>query len=83
MAGAAKQRLMQEYKDLEKEKWANIEVSTRGNLSVSYANGSQQLDEGGIFKWDISLLVINPESAFNGGYFKVCILISTLILYKS
>jgi ubiquitin-conjugating enzyme E2 R len=28
------------------------------------------LQEGSIFKWNIGLMVINPESAFNGGYFK-------------
>lgn len=28
------------------------------------------LQEGSIFKWNIGLMVINPDSAFNGGYFK-------------
>ncbi|CAG8975131.1 hypothetical protein HYALB_00004430 [Hymenoscyphus albidus] len=50
---AAKQRLMQELKVLEKEKWLNIE-----------------LQNGDLFKWSIALMVVNPESAFNGGYFK-------------
>jgi hypothetical protein len=49
------------------------------DLSNAYANGFQQLYEGGIFKWHIGLLVINPESAFNGGYFKVSILISNAV----
>lgn len=31
---------------------------------------SIDLQEGSIFKWNIGLMVINPESAFNGGYFK-------------
>lgn len=31
----------------------------------------EQLRDGGLFKWDIGLIVINPDSAFNGGYFKV------------
>jgi len=53
MAAGAKQRLMSELKDLEKEKWVNIE-----------------LDEGSLFKWNIGLMVINSESAFDGGYFK-------------
>jgi hypothetical protein len=30
-----------------------------------------QLNDGGLFKWNIGLMVINPESAFDGGYFKV------------
>jgi ubiquitin-conjugating enzyme E2 R len=29
-----------------------------------------ELDEGAIYKWSIGLMVINPDSAFNGGYFK-------------
>lgn len=29
-----------------------------------------ELDEGAIYKWTIGLMVINPDSAFNGGYFK-------------
>ncbi|RDL35354.1 Uncharacterized protein BP5553_07285 [Venustampulla echinocandica] len=53
MSAAAKQRLMSEYKALEKEKWINIELS-----------------DGSLFRWTIGLMVINPESAFNGGYFK-------------
>lgn len=44
---------MNEYKDLEKEKWVNVE-----------------LDEAALFKWSIGLMVINPESAFDGAYFK-------------
>lgn len=50
---SAKQRFMQEYKDLSREKWVNIE-----------------LDEAAIFKWSIGLMVINPDSAFDGAYFK-------------
>ncbi|KAH6684480.1 ubiquitin-conjugating enzyme/RWD-like protein [Halenospora varia] len=53
MSAGAKQRLMSEYKALEKEKWANVE-----------------LKDGSLFRWTIGLMVINPESAFNGGYFK-------------
>ncbi|KAF7864559.1 hypothetical protein EAF04_006691 [Stromatinia cepivora] len=52
-AVAAKNRLMTEYKGLDKEKWVNIE-----------------LNEGALFKWEIGLMVVNDESAFNGGYFK-------------
>lgn len=53
MAAGAKQRLMSELKDLEKEKWVKIE-----------------LDDGNLFRWIIGLMVINSESAFDGGYFK-------------
>ncbi|EPE34654.1 UBC-like protein [Glarea lozoyensis ATCC 20868] len=53
MSTASKQRLMAEYKTLDKEKWLNIELS-----------------DGGIFKWVIGIMVINPESAFDGGYFQ-------------
>ncbi|CAL3965786.1 hypothetical protein PZA11_002646 [Diplocarpon coronariae] len=52
-AGPAKQRLMSEYKGLEKEKWVNIE-----------------LKEGALFKWNIGLMVVNPESSFDGAYLK-------------
>jgi ubiquitin-conjugating enzyme E2 R len=29
-----------------------------------------ELNEGALFKWDIGLIVINPDSAFNGAYLK-------------
>lgn len=29
-----------------------------------------EVEDGGLFKWNIGLMVINPESAFDGGYFK-------------
>jgi len=29
-----------------------------------------ELRDGGLFKWDIGLIVINPDSIFNGAYFK-------------
>lgn len=29
-----------------------------------------ELDEGALFKWTIGLMVVNSESAFDGGYFK-------------
>ncbi|POS83663.1 hypothetical protein EPUL_003787, partial [Erysiphe pulchra] len=29
-----------------------------------------ELDENSIFKWSIALIVVNPESAFDGAYFK-------------
>lgn len=30
-----------------------------------------QLNAGALFKWNIGLIVVNPDSAFNGGYYKV------------
>ncbi|KAE8446640.1 hypothetical protein EG329_011833 [Mollisiaceae sp. DMI_Dod_QoI] len=53
MASVARQRLMNEFKALDKEKWVNVE-----------------LREGALFKWDIGLIVINPDSVFNGAYLK-------------
>lgn len=29
-----------------------------------------ELNDGALFKWKIGLMVVNPESAFDGGYFK-------------
>lgn len=29
-----------------------------------------EVSEGGLFRWDVGLMVVNPDSAFNGGYFK-------------
>ncbi|TVY42969.1 Ubiquitin-conjugating enzyme E2-34 kDa [Lachnellula subtilissima] len=54
MSAGAKQRLMSEYKALEREKWLKIELC----------------DGGSLFRWNIGLIVVNSESAFNGGYFK-------------
>ncbi|KAK3325418.1 ubiquitin-conjugating enzyme/RWD-like protein [Apodospora peruviana] len=50
----AKQRLMTEMRALQKEKWINFEDDDSGNL----------------LKWRFALMVINSDSAFNGGYFK-------------
>lgn len=38
-----------------------------------------ELDDAAIFKWEVGLMVINTDSVFNGGYFKVrslCYLLS-------
>ncbi|KAI9646742.1 hypothetical protein NHQ30_004740 [Ciborinia camelliae] len=68
---AAKNRLMAEYKGLAKEKWVNIEVGDSCIVTALLeANVVAQLDEGALFKWEIGLMVVNNESAFNGGYFK-------------
>ncbi|KAI0471601.1 ubiquitin-conjugating enzyme/RWD-like protein [Xylariaceae sp. FL0804] len=54
LSGAgARQRLMQEMKDLSKEKWVNID-----------------LVNDNILRWRMGLIVVNPDSAFDGGYFK-------------
>ncbi|KAK4157219.1 ubiquitin-conjugating enzyme E2 R1 [Chaetomidium leptoderma] len=50
----AKTRLMSEMKGLQKEKWINFEDDEQDN----------------ILKWRFALMVINSDSAFNGGYFK-------------
>ncbi|KAK0651930.1 ubiquitin-conjugating enzyme/RWD-like protein [Cercophora newfieldiana] len=50
----AKTRLMSEMKTLRKEKWINFEDDDSGNL----------------LKWRFALMVINSDSAFNGGYFR-------------
>jgi len=53
MAAVAKNRLLNEYKALDKEKWVNVE-----------------LRNDGLFVWDVGLIVINPDSVFNGAYLK-------------
>ncbi|KXX78757.1 Ubiquitin-conjugating enzyme E2 R1 [Madurella mycetomatis] len=50
----AKTRLMSEMKALQKEKWINFEFE----------------DQSNILKWRFALMVINSDSAFNGGYFR-------------
>ncbi|KAK0727904.1 ubiquitin-conjugating enzyme/RWD-like protein [Lasiosphaeria miniovina] len=50
----AKQRLMSEMRNLRNEKWIHFEDDESGNL----------------LKWRFALMVINSDSAFNGGYFK-------------
>ncbi|KAL2131315.1 hypothetical protein VTI74DRAFT_5275 [Chaetomium olivicolor] len=50
----AKTRLMTEMKALRKEKWINFEDD----------------DSDNILKWRFALMVINSDSAFNGGYFR-------------
>ncbi|KAK3685956.1 ubiquitin-conjugating enzyme/RWD-like protein [Podospora appendiculata] len=50
----ATQRLMSEMKTLRKEKWINFEDGDGSNLLT----------------WRFALMVINSDSAFNGGYFR-------------
>ncbi|KAI5299300.1 hypothetical protein KEM56_003351 [Ascosphaera pollenicola] len=49
----AEKILMNEFKLLQKEKWARIE-----------------LFEDDIYRWNIALMVLNPDSLYYGGYFK-------------
>lgn len=49
----AKTQLMSEMKALRKEKWINFEDD----------------DQSNILRWRFALMVINSDSAFNGGYF--------------
>jgi len=53
-ATGAKQRLMTEMKTLRKEKWIRFEDDELEN----------------ILRWRFALMVINSDSAFNGGYFR-------------
>jgi len=41
-----------------------------------------ELCDGSLFKWKIGLMVINPESAFDGGYFKAEMTFSDLYPYN-
>ncbi|KAK1835863.1 ubiquitin-conjugating enzyme E2 R1 [Podospora conica] len=54
MPTGAKTRLMSEMKALRKENWINFEDDDSSNL----------------LKWRFALMVINSDSAFNGGYFR-------------
>ncbi len=78
-AGGAKQRLMAELQGLQKEKWVEIEVRwlrllhspprRRGEERRRLSTLPTQADN--LFRWRLALMVINPDSVFNGGYFKV------------
>jgi len=72
---------MAEYKGLQKEKWLNIEVSNQSMASPLHCDQCAdpyllQLKEGGLFIWTVGLMVVNPESAWDGAYFKVCGMVS-------
>jgi len=62
---------MSELHALQKEKWVNIEVgiSIRPTDLRWMAEYRQQADN--LFRWKMALMVINPDSVFNGGYFRV------------
>lgn len=40
-------------------------------LRVGFINDVVQLKDGALFKWGVGLMVINPDSAFDGAYLKV------------
>lgn len=42
------------------------------NLPWHTADEIVQADETNLFRWQLALVVVNPDSAFNGGYLKVC-----------
>lgn len=57
---------MSEMKTLLKEKWINFE----------------DLDSGNLLKWRFGLMVINSDSAFNGGYFRAEMIFSEQYPYQ-
>jgi hypothetical protein len=81
MAEAAQRVLMNEFKQLSKEKWTNIEVSlseyTQGggrHFSGGHMQSTQltagQLINDNVFEWSVALIVLNEDSLYYGGYFK-------------
>src|SRR5690348_3919619 len=72
----ARTRLMSEMKALRKEKWINFE-DVGGTSSPTVRPDKRadpsppcQGDQDSILKWRFGLMVVNSDSAFNGGYFK-------------
>jgi len=63
-------RLMQEYKDLEKEPWANITVNMSPHKRCIHAN-APQIKEDEMFKWGVALLPLNEDSYYYCSYLKV------------
>lgn len=63
---------MNEFKALSKERWAHIEVrrchALIGNRLTD--RPGQQLHNEDIFRWNVALIVLNPDSMYYGGYFK-------------
>lgn len=80
MAEAAQRVLMNEFKQLSKEKWTNIEVSCpRRLLEMGLCSGDHmrstpltacQLINDNVFEWSVALIVLNEDSLYYGGYFK-------------
>jgi ubiquitin-conjugating enzyme E2 R len=68
---SSKNILLKEYKDLAKEKWVKIDVSLRHVLlKQETAANIPQMDEEDIYRWNLALIVLNPDSLYYGGYFK-------------
>jgi ubiquitin-conjugating enzyme E2 R len=78
MAEMAQRILMNEFKQLSKEKWTNIEVSlgdipSRVTVRVAMQEPeltTSQLINENVFEWSVALIVMNDESMYYGGYFK-------------
>jgi ubiquitin-conjugating enzyme E2 R len=78
MAEMAQRILMNEFKQLSKEKWTNIEVSpgdipSRVTVRVAMLEPeltTSQLINENVFEWSVALIVMNDESMYYGGYFK-------------
>lgn len=68
---SSKNILLKEYKNLAKEKWVKIDVSLRHILFLHNADAdNSQMDEEDIYRWNLALIVLNPDSLYYGGYFK-------------
>ena len=65
----AERILMNEYKVLSKEAWVNIEVG-HPFWPMTMLTGMQLNDEN-VMSWIVGLIVLNPDSLYYGGYFKV------------
>jgi ubiquitin-conjugating enzyme E2 R len=82
MAEAAQRVLMNEFKQLSKEKWTNIEVSLSGRVCRGHSSivatatmqstqlNAEQLINDNVFEWSVALIVLNEDSLYYGGYFK-------------
>ena len=77
MANMAERILVKEFKALAQEKWVHIEVCWPlifPQAAVEYSSYTDifgiQLDNDDIFKWNVALIILNPDSLYYGGYFK-------------
>lgn len=60
---------MNELKNLDKEKWVNVEVRNKASRIV-YKADITKLDNDDVLHWNVALMVLNPDSLYHGGYFK-------------
>jgi ubiquitin-conjugating enzyme E2 R len=81
----AERILSNELKTLSAEPWVDIEVrlcSGRSgfgcyflrDIAANMALCDTQLKDDNLFHWNIALIVLNPDSLYYGGYFKVFLL---------